>query len=551
MALTLRVLSIFLLSICVACGSDRPVTYYVDFLGGNDKNSGDSPTAPFKHAPGDKNAKDKAAGVKLKGGDRVIFKGGVAYKGTIPLKWSGEAGKEIVYDGNTENQFGKGRAILDGDNMAYDAAFDLTEKKGFATVNTIIKQLRKKGIPVPSFFDFKKKTGFIKIQGFEITGYGKYGVYLHSANDVVVKDCHIHRISDWNLARCKGKGCHMDYVHNLGTGIYITGDSMNVMVDRCEIERVGHCGIKIQGNIQDVEVKNCDLHDYIHWMIDISPLSSNQVLSNIYIHDNKLRDLYHYASSWWTSYKGGGAHPEDEKVNPGVGENPHLDGIFIRNPTEGVLDNIRVYNNDFYLDKRFNDNGGTAMLFASQIGPYDSLYIYNNTFQYCYMHLVMSLYATGGEIHVYNNTFYMKDKSAVRISGNGKFFVKNNIFYLENGLAINIDDVKTRRQVQSDYNIFRQGGRHLVFDGTWISSLSDWQSISGQDLNSLVAQDMKFMAPQDIENAAKSDLRLDIGSPAIRKGTDLSKFFAIDRKGMERPKGKPWDIGAFQFEEKR
>ena len=35
-------------------------TYFIDFDGGNDTNSGISPESPWKHAPGDKNAKPSA-----------------------------------------------------------------------------------------------------------------------------------------------------------------------------------------------------------------------------------------------------------------------------------------------------------------------------------------------------------------------------------------------------------------------------------------------------------------------------------------------------------
>jgi hypothetical protein len=44
----------------------------------------------------------------------VEFKGGVAYNGTILLKWSGSPGKPITYDGNSGGTFGTGRAVIDG-----------------------------------------------------------------------------------------------------------------------------------------------------------------------------------------------------------------------------------------------------------------------------------------------------------------------------------------------------------------------------------------------------------------------------------------------------
>ncbi len=89
-------------------------TYYVDFDGGSDDAPGTSANQPFKRAPGDPAAAGQAAATKLEPGDRVIFKGGVHYRGNLQVKWSGTAEAPIVYDGNTEGSFGEGRAILDG-----------------------------------------------------------------------------------------------------------------------------------------------------------------------------------------------------------------------------------------------------------------------------------------------------------------------------------------------------------------------------------------------------------------------------------------------------
>ena len=89
-------------------------TYYVDFEGGADTNVGTSPAAAFKHCPGDGQATGPAKGTTLKPGDKVIFKGGVAYKGTVTCRSSGSTGQPVTYDGNTAGTFGEGRAVIDG-----------------------------------------------------------------------------------------------------------------------------------------------------------------------------------------------------------------------------------------------------------------------------------------------------------------------------------------------------------------------------------------------------------------------------------------------------
>lgn len=103
------------LAICglLACGAALADTYYVDFEGGNDSASGKDPSKAWKHAPGDPNAGGNVAKT-LDPGDKVIFKGGVLYRGSIAIPSSGTEADPIVYDGNSEGTFGGGRAIVDG-----------------------------------------------------------------------------------------------------------------------------------------------------------------------------------------------------------------------------------------------------------------------------------------------------------------------------------------------------------------------------------------------------------------------------------------------------
>ncbi|MFW6146319.1 MAG: PKD domain-containing protein [Planctomycetota bacterium] len=89
-------------------------TYYVDFDGGSDADDGLSPATPFKHCPLDPNAGGAADATVIRGGDTVIFKGGVHYRGTIEVRANSVASTPIVFDGNTAGDFGEGRAIIDG-----------------------------------------------------------------------------------------------------------------------------------------------------------------------------------------------------------------------------------------------------------------------------------------------------------------------------------------------------------------------------------------------------------------------------------------------------
>jgi hypothetical protein len=97
--------------------AEMPATgtvYYVDFEGGRDDGDGRAPGSAFKHCPGDAEAEAHAAGVELKPGAKVVFKGGVDYRGSVTVRWSGAEGNPIVYDGNTDGTFGTGRAVIQG-----------------------------------------------------------------------------------------------------------------------------------------------------------------------------------------------------------------------------------------------------------------------------------------------------------------------------------------------------------------------------------------------------------------------------------------------------
>jgi hypothetical protein len=89
-------------------------TYYVDFDAGDDSAAGTSAATAWKHAPGDSAATGAPTAATVAPGDMVRFKGGVIYRGSVVCKWSGEEGKSIVVDGNSDGSWGAGHAVIDG-----------------------------------------------------------------------------------------------------------------------------------------------------------------------------------------------------------------------------------------------------------------------------------------------------------------------------------------------------------------------------------------------------------------------------------------------------
>jgi|GEM_PF-1122251 len=85
--------------------------YFVDFTAGNNTNAGTNASSPWKHAPGDADATGIPGTIVLLPGDRVLFRGGVEYRGSVSIPASGTAGNPIIYKGDG---WGTSKAVLDG-----------------------------------------------------------------------------------------------------------------------------------------------------------------------------------------------------------------------------------------------------------------------------------------------------------------------------------------------------------------------------------------------------------------------------------------------------
>jgi len=83
---------------------------YIDFAKGSDSNAGTSKNKPWKHHPWDDAASGRAKGCS--GIHTYIFKGGVAYKGSLTAKDSGSVGDPIRL--TSDPSWGKGRPVLSG-----------------------------------------------------------------------------------------------------------------------------------------------------------------------------------------------------------------------------------------------------------------------------------------------------------------------------------------------------------------------------------------------------------------------------------------------------
>jgi hypothetical protein len=505
----------------------------VDFAEGNDNSSGVLKEQAYQHCPGDNNAQAKASATKLQPGDRVVFKGGVVYTGTIRLLWSGASDEErIVYDGNSAGDWGKGKAVfssLQGEESS--SAFIGGPSPCFITIQSM--EFARVGgfreVPSPnSCKDPVRRAP--KGTGIDLSKGGE---------DIVIRDCYFHEIGEWrNQDPLSARAID-------GRGIALQ-NTTRVLIDRCEFTRM-HTGISIKsykgGKTSQVEVSNCDFHNYLVWCIDIAPRSRDgNFFIDISIHDSRFHDYAEYDSKNWK----------------GCGEKPHTDGIFLR--TSGMenstWENVRIYNNDFYNDS--TKGGGTACVYLSQ-GP--SAMIYNNVFTNTFHGRTILVGAATPDgtseqvVRIYNNTFY-NDHTAIGMTKGDrrKVYIVNNIFYdprsARTNVAVNNED-GVSLPIEMDYNhYFTYNLKQVVYAGKghgWLS-LGAIRSRFGWEIhNSGGISDPKFM---DIsrrlgEKSSSNNLRLSKKSPCRKNAKDLSEFFQHDKDGNPRPNGK-WDVGAYQ-----
>ena len=105
-----------ILSGCAQAAPSAQSAYYVNFVHGDDERDGRSAATAWKHAPGDINARGRAAASTLVPGVTLFFAGGVRYRGELRLNGGGAAGAPIVL-----TTYGDEAAIIDGSDEVADA----------------------------------------------------------------------------------------------------------------------------------------------------------------------------------------------------------------------------------------------------------------------------------------------------------------------------------------------------------------------------------------------------------------------------------------------
>ncbi len=261
---------------------------------------------------------------------------------------------------------------------------------------------------------------------------------------------------------------------------------------------------------------------------------SNATVDNVSIYNNEIFDTNN-----WDCIS---SNPDANCLL--VKQSNHQNGMHIFAAQPGTtITNLRVYNN--YLH---GDIGVQSTAWIYMEGYLNGSLVYNNVFNGT-GHL-----PSNGFIHfrgcpncqAYNNTISSSlGGTALELSSwtgteTGIIF-KNNIGFGV-GQGIYCDDTKAyclQALSLSNNNVFANPITNFLEWGFHSYALSDWQKL-GYDLNSAIA-DPFFISP------STNNFHLQLNSPAINVGADLSQYFSADKDGTPRPQGQAWDIGAYEY----
>lgn len=332
-----------------------------------------------------------------------------------------------------------------------------------------------------------------------------------------------YSINYWVLDGSNGNPQSINLIVSDTTGadnvyIYL---SNSIQIRKIDVRNGKNHGIRINYKSYHIEIDSCYIHNHVWDGINITV---NDTLNNptnpyeIYKIKNTVitnigDDLIQLGANGATIEKcalihGGketpeGAHPDGVQINPGR-KHVNVNGCTIVNCPQGVFIErtfgfVKVYNNIFYE----TDDNQTLYNRAIAINENDT--------------------GATGQMLIANNVFYNHKWTAI-------FFCQDT-FEVDDSLIIT-------------NNIFQDCVRYLfgVYQPTHVRSDNIFFSYpvavgaipdSGRNVDPL------FVDPENF------NFQLQINSPAVNTGTDLTRYFTNDILGVQRPVGS-WDIGVYE-----
>jgi parallel beta-helix repeat protein len=585
--------------------------YYIDFEKGDDNNSGLEPNNAWKHCPFDKNAKGKALSTKIKGGDILLFKGGVIYYGSIEIDGRfvyGEEGNPVILKGDG---WGEGKAIIDGSeliegewkrcsspseckgNPNWEKIYYIKLPKkykftqGFLQDDAFLYYSQEPNPDDPFFYDridrfrvipkedkdIKQTANSIRDPGYftqKETNFwdGAYLVLWRQPNITTIKkilkyepetNTIYHEDIGGEQFLYKDRNSYYSIINHPYIidrhGEFALDEETNTLYLFSEDDPkthkykviVRHTGIKVDG------VKNIIIEGFIvqNFVMGIRVYRSGDgmpVPEKFLVRNNEVKNLK--GDDWYSIqiYGKDGVVENNKVINSWRGVGILAGGV-----------NITVRKN---LVKRCTRQGIWFM------GAKNSI-ITENIVEGCKgTHANgISVYSKSENIIVSNNSvfdsnipFTMEDSKDLKIYNNvfdgeekviypiaGWFGMKGTVYILNNTIIGSENDALL---VKGECKVIFKNN---ITDGILSNcerSHNIYTTGKAKGLNLSEGEIVETDLKKIFVDPGKKDYHLKEGSPAIDSGIDLSEFFQIDRDGVKRPVNK-WDIGAYEYKGKQ
>ena len=323
----------------------------------------------------------------------------------------------------------------------------------------------------------------------------------------------------------------------INTGNTKTGDGINmegasyITIDGFTVNNAARGGIRAVTDT-NVTIKNNHVNAANQWNI-FTGFSQNVVIeNNVSTNPVNQHDIY-------VSNSADNPIIRNNTCSGSQGCGIHMNGD-ISQGGDGIISNALVEGNIIY------NNGSLGGSGINADGVQNS--VFRNNVVYGELGSGLSLFQQDGGGPstgnlVINNTIVVASTGrwAINITnGSTNNTVRNNILdNLNTGhgaISVTSDSMSG---FTSDDNVIIN---NKFTDGSTNYTLAQWQSFSGQDLNSIVSTEGSVFV-----NAGANNYHLAAGSPAIDKGTSVNAP-STDLDGNPRPSGAGYDIGAYEYQ---
>lgn len=557
-------MKLFLVILLLLAQAANAATFFVDFSAGSDAAAGTSAGTAWQHCPGDALATGTAAGTSLSPGDKVIFKGGVAYLSKVTVSQSGSVASPITFDGNTAGTFGTGMAVFSGSNVDSDArryGFVLATSANTYTISNIVftgiqfTRFGGRGTDDPANITWNCSTLPASVEG--------YGILLEQCDRITVASCLFTNIGDWTNAPNMG---------NLesGYGVKLDGRGSHITIVSNEFTRVGNRCVTIMPEATgdfttNITIAYNNIHNFIKFGVALTPgvYATNCICNNIWITNNSFHDMWEYSANVWQGC---------------AGDNPHMDGIIAflgysptatTGATLGTVANpLVIAGNDFYNNVSYTNQGGTANIYLSGYGG--RVLIYNNLFRNV-LNLGEGAIYLGGffdlagnscsavDYEILNNSFfdqtfgvYLASNTQVNSLTNGTVKLQNNIFVhtvsTNTAVPVAFGADAWSKPTTCDYNSYLTIRSDGIINTSWgvgVTAYNDFAALQalGYEAHGLYGDPLFFNTTYGLgTQSSQNDLRIYSNSPCAGTATNLASIFTKDYSGATR---SVWDMGAY------